>query len=421
MPASTRSLTAGQIRQYVRERCFQPGFEGRVGIELELLTSTKTGPGRRPEHHDLLAAAATVLPPGGSNITVEPGGQVELSSPPFVGLPAAVAAMESDLWALRAGFGRAGIETASVGLDFERPHRRVVGGGRYEAMEAYFADTGGTAGRAMMCGTASTQVNLDLGDEAMLARRWRLAHALGPVLVASFANSPLAASGPTGAKSSRQQIWAAVDSSRSAPVVPGSGRQWRTPAEAWARYAINAGVIVIRTASHGYQPVGPGLSFGAWMAGGHELGYPTVDDFAYHLSTLFPPVRPKGWLELRMIDALPDPWWQVAVAVTTALMDDPAAFEVAEQACGPVAGCWSEAAAHGLAHPGIASAARRCFAAALEALLRMGAGGELIAATADYADRYIGRCRTPGDDLLTAWMTGDGPSMFMSPSGAALP
>ena len=53
----------------------------------------------------------------------------------------------------------------------------------------------------------------------------------------------------------------------------------------------------------------------AVVADGHQLGYPTVDDLAYHLATLFPPVRPKGWLELRMIDAVPDPRWQVAVAL----------------------------------------------------------------------------------------------------------
>ena len=64
------------------------------------------------------------------------------------------------------------------------------------------------------------------------------------------------------------------------------------------------------------------LPFARWIHEGHELGWPTLDDFAYHLTTLFPPVRPRGWLELRVVDALPDAWWPVAVAVTTALLDD---------------------------------------------------------------------------------------------------
>ncbi len=408
MPESTRSLTPTHIHRYVRQQCFQPGFEARVGVELELLTASTVGTPGRPALDDLLAAVATIVPPAGSGITLEPGGQVELSSRPCVGPGAAVGHMETDLAALRAGLTAAGITTASVGLDFARPHRRLVGGGRYEAMEAYFGADGDGAGRAMMCGTASTQVNLDLGEEAVLNRRWRLAHALGPVLVASFANSPLATTGPTGARSSRQQIWAALDRSRSAPVVTGRGVASPEPAEAWARYAMAAGTILIRASSGRFHPVGPGLPFARWMSDGHELGYPTLDDFAYHLSTLFPPVRPKGWLELRMIDALPDPWWQVAVAVTTALLDDPAAVEVAEQACGPVAHCWSEAAAHGLSHPALASAADTCFAAAVDALPRMGVGAALVATTADYAERYVARGRTPGDDLLDAWTASPG-------------
>lgn len=404
MPESTRSLTPSHIHRYVSQQCFQPGFEARVGVELELLTASTADPSARPPLDELLAAVASVVPPEGSSITLEPGGQVELSSRPCVGPGPAVVAMEADLETLRAGLTAAGITTASVGLDFVRPHQRLVRSGRYDAMDAYFGAAGDGAGRAMMCGTASTQVNLDLGDEAVLNRRWRLAHALGPVLVAAFANSPLAAPGPTGAKSSRQQIWAVLDPSRSAPVVTGPGTRSLGPADAWARYAMAAGTILIRTASGRFHPVGRGLSFARWMSEGHELGYPTLDDFTYHLSTLFPPVRPKGWLELRMIDALPDPWWQVAVAVTTALLDDPAALEVAEQACGPVAHCWPEAAAHGLSHPALASAARTCFAAALDSLPRMGVGPAVVTATAEYAERYIARRRTPGDDLLESWI-----------------
>jgi len=401
MPASARSLTPTQVHDYVRQHCFQPGYAGRVGVELELLTTQTGDPARRPRLDDLLAAVASVDPPEGSGISLEPGGQVELSSLPRPGPAAAIGATETDLDALRAVLGAAGIATAAIGLDFVRPYDRIVGGGRYEAMEAYFAADG--AGPAMMCGTASVQVNSDLGDEAMITRRWRLVHALGPMLAASFANSPLTAGGPTGAKSSRQQIWAALDASRVAPVLTGTGPQSLGPVEAWARYAMAAGVMLIRTSPERFQPVGRGLPFAAWMADGHEAGYPTIEDFAYHLSTLFPPVRPKGWLELRMIDAVPDPWWQVAVAVTTALADDPATFEVAEHACGPVAACWSEAAAHGLTHPALASAARTCFAAALDALPRLGVGRELAALTAAYADRYVDRSRTPGDDLLDAW------------------
>ncbi len=414
MPASTRSLTATHIHQFVHDHCFTPGFEGWVGVELELLTTRTNEPLVRPDLDELLAVMATVEPPQGSRITLEPGGQMELSSRPCPGPATAVAATSTDLDVLRTGLGVGGITTGAVGLDFVRPYRRVLRGGRYDAMEAYFDTSGDTAGRAMMCATASTQVNLDLGEEDVLTRRWRLAHALGPVLIASFANSPLAAGRPTGAKSSRQQIWTALDPTRSAPVLTDYGPRSLGPAEAWARYAMAARVMLIRSSPQLFQPVGAALTFASWMANGHELGYPTLDDFAYHLGTLFPPVRPKGWLELRMIDALPDPWWQVAVAVTAALLDDPAALGTAERTCRPIAGLWSEAASFGLDHPGLASAAGTCFAAALDALPRLGVSGALLASTADYADRYVDRRRTPGDDLLDAWLAAPDPALLTS-------
>lgn len=411
MPARTRSLTLAHVHDHVRRHCFTPGGPpGRVGVELELLTMVAGDHSCRPDQADLFAVMGHATLPGGASLTVEPGGQIEISSRPHVGVGTAIAATAADLCALRATLDAAGIRTAALGLDPSRPNRRVVCSPRYDAMDAYFDGDGG-AGLAMMCGTASVQVNLDLGEPVNLPRRWRVAHALGPVLVAAFANSPLAAGCPTGSRSSRQQIWAVLDRTRSAPAV-----SVLPPADAWARYALAAHVMFVRVDSGHFQAQRTDLSFGRWLAEGHELGYPTLDDFAYHLTTLFPPVRPKGWLELRMIDAVPDPWWQVAVAVSTALLDDPEAFDAAERACGPVAGCWAEAAAHGLAHPGLASATRTCFAAALAALPRLGAERHTIAAAEVFYDRYVGRGRSPGDDVLDAWTAGRQRMATASPS-----
>ena len=399
MPAPTRSLTPSDVHDHVRRHCFTPGDQrpGLVGVELELLTSVAGVSGGRPTQADVFGVIDGLVPPEGGLLTVEPGGQVELSSRPHVGPAAAIAATASDLGALRSGLDAAGIGTAALGLDPARPNQRVVRGPRYDAMAAYFEGDGG-AGMAMMCGTASVQVNLDLGDPAEVPRRWRMAHALGPVLVAAFANSPLAAGVPTGARSSRQQIWGLLDPTRSTPAI-----SLLPPADAWARYALAARVVLIQAGPEDFVPLRTGLSFGEWMSEGHELGYPTLDDFAYHLTTLFPPVRPKGWLELRMIAAVPDPWWQVAVAVTVALLDDPEAFATAEWACKPVADCWSEAAGYGLAHPGLASAAGTCFTAALDALPRLGLDRHTITATEDYINRYVDRGRSPADDVLDAW------------------
>jgi glutamate--cysteine ligase len=406
MPAPTRSLTPADVHDHVRRHCFSPGEpSGRVGVELELLTMTVDDPAVVPPTADLVEAIGSVVLPESGRLTLEPGGQVELSSLPHAGPSAAIRATADDLGALRTALRSSGVATAALGLDPARPHRRIVRAPRYEAMEAYFDGDGG-AGLAMMCATASLQVNVDLGDVTALPRRWRLAHALGPVLVACFANSPLCAGRPTGALSSRQQIWAALDPTRSAPAL-----SVLSPADAWARYALAARVMLVRGVHDRYEPVRRDLSFARWMAEGHELGYPTLDDFAYHLTTLFPPVRPKGWLELRMIDAVPDPWWQVAVAVTTALLDDAEAFDGAERSCRPVADCWADAAAHGLGHPRLASAARTCLAAALDAMPRLGVDGVTVAATEAFVDRYVERGRSPADDVLDAWR--------LAPAGAA--
>jgi glutamate--cysteine ligase len=91
--------------------------------------------------------------------------------------------------------------------------------------------------------------------------------------------------------------------------------------------------------------------FGRWMRDGHVLGWPTEADLEYHLTTLFPPVRPRRWLELRMIDSLPDPWWPVAVAVTTALLDDPVAAAIATAACASLHDAWEIASREAMSAP----------------------------------------------------------------------
>jgi glutamate--cysteine ligase len=98
-----------------------------------------------------------------------------------------------------------------------------------------------------------------------------------------------------------------------------------------------------------------------------------------------------------MIDALPEPYWAVPVAVATALLDDPRAAAAAEEAAEPVAGRWTESARDGLTDPALAAAARRCFTAALEALPRLGAA-ELVPLVDEYFRRYVARGRCPADD-----------------------
>jgi glutamate--cysteine ligase len=282
------------------------------------------------------------------------------------------------------------------GMDPVRSRDRIVHCPRYDAMEAYF-DRVGTAGRTMMRDTAGLQVNLDVGTGAERDRRWRLLHVLGPTLAATFSNSPLVNGMPSGWRSTRLATWSSVDPSRTGSVAGPD------PARAWADYILEADVMLVRAGSGSFVPQHPGFTFGRWVAAGHQLGYPTEDDLAYHVSTLFPMVRPRGWLELRMIDALPEPWWRVAVAVTAALVYDQEAGERALAAATPTAGLWRDAARSGLGHPALERSAQHCFAAALEALSGVGTDPTTVAAALQFYERYVTRGRCPADDPLDAW------------------
>lgn len=432
MPAPRPQLTAADAGRHVRERCLapaapaggsssgvsssSPGFgvspsspgygvsplspaPGRVGVEVEWLVHPLADPADPIMFEALDAAVASAGSlPAGSRVTFEPGGQVELSTIPLGGPGEACQAVAADLAVLRQALARHGLGLAGVGLDPLRAPRRVVDSPRYRAMEAYF-ETDGRAGRTMMCSTAAIQVNVDLGADG--ATTWRLAHDLGPTLAAAFANSPLIAGAPSGWRSTRLATWWAIDPSRTRPAASVGGESRRVdPAADWADYALAARVMLVRLEPERFQPVLGPMSFTDWLTDGHEGVYPTFDDLDYHLTTLFPPVRPRGWLELRMIDALPDPWWRVPVSVTAALVGVTDGAETAAAAA-PAAGHWRNAARHGLAHPALAEAARRCFALAIEALQeRWGDAADLVAA---YSDRYVARGRCPADDRLAAW------------------
>lgn len=369
----------------------------RVGVELEWLAVRLDDPSRAVPFKSLQAAVASLDPlSGGSRITFEPGGQVELSSPALDGL-AACATLSRDATTLRAALETVGMGLAAIGLDPDGSRERVVRSPRYDAMEAFF-DKDGDAGRTMMRSTAAIQVNVDLGHGEERERRWRRAHDVGPVLAAAFANSPLSGGEPTGWRSTRLAVWFGVDPGRSAPVP----RTGPCP-DAWASYALEARVMMVRRSPDDHVPVTDGLGFGSWIARGHELGWPNRDDLEYHLTTLFPPVRPRGWLELRMIDALPDPWWRVAVAVSDAAVTDPSLDACVRGAAEPVHSLWREAARDGLAHPGLARAAQQCFHAAFDVLPSRGADQATIDATCEFMHRYVDRGRCPADDRMEAW------------------
>jgi len=191
-------LTESEAEEHVHGICFKTGPPGKVGVELEWLVRDGRDPGLPVDQQRVAAALAGLgahgALPGGGLLTTEPGGQIEISSAPAAGIGPCVATTRRDLSALHAAVLPAGLCLTGEGLDPLRSPHRVLELPRYAAMEEFF-NRAGPWGRLMMCSTASVQVCVDAGEHSSGPRsvgwRWRLLHALGPVLVAAFANSPL--------------------------------------------------------------------------------------------------------------------------------------------------------------------------------------------------------------------------------------
>ena len=387
--------------RYINETCLVDGPLGGVGLELEAHCHDPADPQRRPSWPEMAEALGSVPAlPGGSRITMEPGGAVELSGPPALDVVAAAAAMQRDQAVLRSALADAGLGLVHLGADPLRAPQRINPGARYVAMERFFTSShSDEAGAAMMTSTASIQVNVDAGPRDGWAARVRLAHALGPTMIAITANSPMLGGEFTGWVSTRQRVWGRMDSARCGPILGASGDD---PATDWAQYALKAPVMMVRSTgapdTADIAPVTQWALFVDWADGRVPLGgrRPSIDDLEYHLTTLFPPVRPRGFLEIRYLDSVGDAWWPAIVFTLVTLLDDPAAADIAAEAVEPVATAWDTAARVGLRDQRLRAAATACVAAAAER-----APAELADAMQRLVDN-VERGRGPGDDFSDA-------------------
>src|SRR5581483_1505342 len=269
---------------------------------------------------------------------------------------------------------------------------------RYRAMHEYFARIGPDGARMMrLC--CAIQVNLDAGSPAQVPCRWRLANLMAPVLAGMFAHSPFAAGGRSNWKSARGAVWRGVDPSRTGVVTGEPGPP------SYLSFALNAGVL-LRRGPAGYAAGTPGVSFGDWLEKGGEPR-PTLDDWHYHLTTLFPQVRPRGYLELRCFDALPVRWRAVPVAVASGLLIDDAtcqaAIELLEPYCSDLDALGLTAARGGLDDPEVAHLARALMRLARDSFPRMPDGWlstDVVACVEAFDERYTARGRCPSDDAL---------------------
>jgi glutamate--cysteine ligase len=243
---------------------------------------------------------------GGGAITLEPGGQFELSGAPVASVHRTCSELMAHLAQVREVAAPLGIGFLGIGMTpvWRRSDVPVMPKGRYRIMTNYMPKVG-RLGLDMMYRTCTVQANLDFSSEADMVKKLRVSLALQPVATALFANSPFTEGKPNGFLSFRSEIWRDTDADRSGMLPwafePGMGY------ERWTDYALDVPMYFVKRGDR-YIDVA-GRSFRDLMAGklaelpGERA---SVADWANHLSTIFPEVRLKRYLEMRGADA--GPW-----------------------------------------------------------------------------------------------------------------
>ena len=239
----------------------------------------------------------------GSNITLEPGGQLELSGAPLETLHQTCCEVHTHLDEVKKVAEPLGI--GMLGMGFQPLWRREdipwMPKGRYRIMGAYMPKVGGL-GLDMMLRTCTVQVNLDFASEADMARKFRASLALQPIATALFANSPFTEGRPNGYLTYRSHIWEDVDPDRTGVPAfvfePGFGF------ERYVDWVLDVPMYFVYRG--GRYVDASGQSFRDFLAGRLPAlpgERPTLSDWADHLTTVFPEVRLKRYLEMRGADA----------------------------------------------------------------------------------------------------------------------
>lgn len=385
---------------------------GRVGIETETFP-IRVGADQRPIGRLHIDAVTTVLAGvdvASGRLTVEPGAQVEHATAPHETAADALRALESAANKLGRALSRHGVVLAAAGLDVWHPASSVpqqLRAPRYPAMAAYFARRG-PHGHVMMCHTCSLQVNLDLGPPSVAAERWLVANLAAPLVTATFACSPA-----SGAVCGRASEWLALDPTRTGlPRLLVAGID--DPIEHVVDFALRADVLLVRTPDGSAIPGVPGWTFGEWLREGHSRhGRPTTGDLAYHLTTLFPEVRARGFLEIRGVDALPARWRPVPVTLLAGLLyDDRTRAAVAgalERHRRRLPALLRRAVSVGVSDPELCALAVETWSLALAGARRLPSGYirpvDLLRTEA-FLDRFTLRGRCPSDELREQLVVG---------------
>ena len=242
---------------------------------------------------------------GGGAISLEPGGQFELSGAPVDNVHQTASELFSHLAQVREVAKPLGIGFLGLGMtpNWSRADMPVMPKGRYRIMTNYMPKVG-KYGLDMMYRTCTVQANLDFSSEADMVRKLRVSLALQPVATALFANSPFTECKPNGFLSMRSQIWTDTDNQR-AGMLPWAFEDGMG-FEAYVDYALDVPMYFVKRGDD-YIDVS-GSSFRDFFDGRNPKipgERPTLSDWANHLSTIFPEVRLKRYLEMRGADGVP--------------------------------------------------------------------------------------------------------------------
>ncbi|GAB5437897.1 glutamate--cysteine ligase [Falsiruegeria mediterranea] len=300
-------------------------YDGKRSI-LAVLEGLRDGHGWAPleEGGKLIG-----LEKDGANVSLEPGGQLELSGAPLETIHETCDEVNQHLRdvkdiADKIGVGFIGLGAAPIWSHEQMP---VMPKGRYKLMTDYM-DRVGTMGKVMMYRTCTVQVNLDFATEADMVQKLRVALALQPVANALFANSPFLDGKPNGVKSTRGLVWRHLDDARTGmlPFVFDEGFGF----EAWVQYALDVPMYFVYRDGKYIDALG--MSFRDFLEGKLPAlpgETPTLSDWADHLTTAFPEARIKKFMEMRGADG--GPWRRLCAlpAFWVGLMYDQSSLDAA--------------------------------------------------------------------------------------------
>ncbi|MBR29403.1 MAG: glutamate--cysteine ligase [Rhodobacteraceae bacterium] len=424
-----------QLAEYLAEGC-KPEADFRIGTEHEkfgyLRDSHAPLPYAGPASiHAMLdglrerfgwtpieeAGELIGLTKDGANVSLEPGGQLELSGAPLETLHQTCDETNQHLAEVREigdaiGAGFIGLGAAPEWMHEDMP---MMPKGRYRLMTGYMQSIG-PWGTQMMYRTCTIQVNLDFGSEADMVKKFRVGLALQPVATALFANSPFFEGKPNGMKSWRSKIWRGLDDARTGmlPFVFEDGMGF----ERYVDYALDVPMYFVYRDGKYIDALGQ--SFRDFMVGKLPAlpgETPTLSDWADHLTTIFPEARIKKFIEMRGADG--GPWRRICAlpAFWVGLMYDQTALDAAWDLCKD----WTaeerealrvdagirglDAEIRGMTMRELAGRVLDISHAGLAARARPGAGG-LIPDETHFLDALretVDRGETPADELLARY------------------